>query len=87
MRHTNVVSPGHKTQINPSHWSPRLEPRNHDICMLYAVGRYTTEHLAARFGLSRGQVQRIAKQGGVIRTRAEGNRVSAPLKRKHRIRL
>lgn len=73
--------------INPEHWSPRLEPRNYEICRAYASGRFTTEQIAKHFGLTRKQVQRIVREGGVGRTRAEGNRVAAPLKRKHRVRV
>jgi hypothetical protein len=53
---------------------------------MYASGRHTTEHIARRFKLSRRQVIYIAKQGAVVRTQAEANRVSAPLKPKYRVR-
>ena len=77
---------GMKVAIDPSAWSLRLEPRNHDVCVAYASGRYTCGQIAARYNLTRRQVQRIAKQGGVIRTAGESNRLITPLKARHRIR-
>lgn len=76
-----------KVTIDPSHWNPRLEPRNHDICVAYASGRYTTTQIAEYFKLDRRQIARIVQQGGVARTQSEANRVAAPLKRKHRVRI
>ena len=60
--------------------------RNDQICELYASEHYTTEAIAKAFGISRRRVQQLAKAAGIIRTRAEGNRVATPLKSKHRIR-
>lgn len=56
------------------------------ICELYASRRFTTKHIAAKHGLTARQVQRIVKRYGLARTQAEGNRVAAPLKPRHRIR-
>lgn len=75
-----------KHNINPAAWSLRLEPRNHEICVMYADGRYLPRQVAARFDLTVRQVERIAKQGGVGRTRGEANRDYAALKPRHRIR-
>ncbi|MGJ5804331.1 hypothetical protein ACSCB1_35275 [Streptomyces europaeiscabiei] len=75
-----------KITVDPSHWSLRLEPRNYEICQLYASGKFTTEQIARSFHLNPRQVQRIVKQGGVGRTLPEANRVMAPLKSKHRVR-
>lgn len=60
--------------------------RDAAIVSAYVKGEYTTEHIARRFGLSRSQVARIARRHGVGRTRAEANRVAAPLKSRRRIR-
>lgn len=75
-----------KLVVTPLHWSIRLEPRNHEVCVLYASGKYTTEQIGRAKGLTPRQVQRIAKQGPVLRTRAQSNRAVAELKSKHRIR-
>lgn len=61
--------------------------RNKKIAEAYSSGQYLTEHIARAFGLSRRRVQEIAREQGVVRTRAEANRVASPLKSKRRIRL
>lgn len=86
MSHIMAVQLGNHFTINPGSWSLRLEPRNHDVCVAYASCHYTTQQIAASFGITRRQVQRIVKQGGVGRSQAEGNRVAAPLKPRHRVR-
>jgi 5-methylcytosine-specific restriction endonuclease McrA len=60
--------------------------RNEQICELYTSKRYTTQAIATAFSMSRRRVQQIVTAAGLIRTRAESNRVVAPLKPKHRIR-
>jgi DNA-binding transcriptional regulator LsrR (DeoR family) len=61
--------------------------RDKEIAEAYASGDFTTIHIASTFGLSRRRVQQIAKDYGVVRTRAEGNRVATPLKSRRRLRL
>ncbi len=64
----------------------KLSPDLHEaVAKLYATGRYTTEQLAKQYNVSTRQVQRIAKNKGVIRTQAEANKIAAPLKRYHTI--
>lgn len=60
--------------------------RDHEIARLYTSGQYLTEQIAHTFGLSRRRVQQIAQERGVLRTKADANRVATPLKRKRRIR-
>lgn len=86
VRDYGMIIAAMKVTINPIHWSPRLEPRNHDICVLYASGKFTTEQIAKSKSLNVRQIQRIAAQGGVIRSLAQSNRVMARLKSTHRIR-
>ena len=50
------------------------------IIKMYEIGKTTTWDIAERFGITPRQVQRIAKDAGVIRSQAAGNRVAAPLK-------
>lgn len=66
-----------KYQGNYSKLSPELHKA---IAKLYATGSYTTEHLASVYKVSARTIQRIATKHGVIRTQAEANKVSAPLK-------
>ncbi len=61
--------------------------RNKKIADAYASGDFTTIHIANTFGLSRRRVQQIAKDYGVVRTQAEGNRAATPLKSRRRLRL
>ena len=67
-------------------WSIRLEPRNHEICVLYARGKYMTKQIAESKHMSRRQVERIVKQGGVLRSRHDSNLVAGSLRPRHRIR-
>lgn len=60
--------------------------RNRRIAEAYSSGDFPTEHIASSFGISRRRVQQIAREHGVVRTRAEGNRAATPLKSKRRIR-
>lgn len=55
------------------------------VIALYKTGEYTTEQIARNYSISPRQVQRIAKQYGVIRTLAEGNRTAAPHKHYHKL--
>ncbi len=61
--------------------------RNRKIADAYTSGDFTTIHIASTFGLSRRRVQQIARDHGVVRTQAEGNRVATPLKSRRRLRL
>lgn len=61
--------------------------RNQRITRAYQSCEFTTEYIAERYGITPRRVQQIAKQYGIVRTRAEGNRVATPLKRQRRIRL
>lgn len=47
------------------------------INQAYASGKYTTESIAKRYGVSPRQVQRIATKAGTIRTIAESNKLMA----------
>jgi len=66
---------------------PNPTVRNQKIVAAYESGHFTTERIAEAFGLKRRRVLQIVKAAGVVRTRAEGNRVAAPLKRKHRLHI
>ena len=55
------------------------------VSQLYASRHFTTEHVAKTYGITPRSVQRIAKKWGVIRTRAESNKLVAPLKHYHRV--
>lgn len=57
------------------------------VLALYKSGKFTTEQIARNYNLSPRQVQRIAKNAGIIRTLAESNKLIAPLKRYHTIPL
>jgi DNA-binding transcriptional regulator LsrR (DeoR family) len=61
--------------------------RNHQIATAYQSGRFLTEHIAKRFGISRRRVQQIAREYGIVRTQAEGSRAATPLKSQRRLRL
>lgn len=50
------------------------------VVALYTSGKFTTENIAKNYDLSNRQVQRIARNYGVIRTQAESNKLIAPLK-------
>lgn len=63
------------------------QDRNHKIANAYQSAEFTTEYIAQKFGITPRRVQQIAKDFGIVRTRAEGNRVATPLKRSRRIRL
>lgn len=64
----------------------KLSPKLHEaVAKLYASGLYTTEQLAKQYNVSTRQIQRIAKNKGVIRTLAEANKIAAPLKHYHTI--
>ncbi len=52
---------------------------------MYKSCKFTTEYIAKLYGVSVRQVQRIARNGGVIRDIAEANRVAAPLKHYHHV--
>jgi len=75
-----------KTLTIPSMWQRRNIERNIEICRLYDLGKFTTAHIARRFGLSTRIVQRMVGQAGLARTIAESNVVLASLKSKHRVR-
>ena len=57
-----------------------LKDKHYSIIQLYKSGSYTTEYIAKLHSISTKQVQRIAKKAGVIRTQAEANKISVPLK-------
>lgn len=59
--------------------------RNAEIARLYASAEFMTEHIAKTFGITPRRVQQIAKERGVIRAHADGNRTATPLKAKRRI--
>lgn len=61
--------------------------RDSRLCEMYTSGRYTTEQIAKHFGVTTRAVQRCARKYGVIRTQAESNRLMAPLKAYHRMRV
>ena len=48
-------------------------------------GKYTTQQLARKFGITPRSIQRTAKKYGVIRTLAESNKDVAPLKNYYRM--
>lgn len=50
------------------------------VAKLYEIGKTTTWDIAKRFDISPRQVQRIAKNAGVIRPQDVANKVAAPLK-------
>lgn len=62
-----------------------ISDKHQGVLALYKSGKYTTEKIAENYGLTVRQVQRIAKNNGIIRTQAEANRIAAPLKNYHTI--
>lgn len=56
------------------------QQRDRAIKQLYISGKYTTEYIAKTYGITSRQVQRIALNGGYVRTQAEANKLIAPLK-------
>lgn len=75
-----------KTLLIPPNWRRGNIERNIRICRLYESGKFTTEHIAKLHRLTPRAVQKIAAQGGVVRTIAESNVLIAALKAKHRVR-
>lgn len=57
------------------------------ILSMYLSGSYTTESIAKQFNITSRSVQRLAKKHGIIRTQAEANRLSVPLKSYHKTPL
>ena len=55
------------------------------ILEMYASGKITTTAIAKQFSLSTKTIQRIAQEGGVLRTRAQSNKLISPLKRRRPI--
>lgn len=60
-----------------------VNDRHRGIVGLYKSGRYTTEKIALVYNVSVRQVQRVAKDAGIIRTQAEANKLMAPFKNYH----
>lgn len=54
---------------------------------MYRSRQYTVEYISKLYGVSLRQVQRVARNAGVIRTLAEANRVAAPLRHYHHVPL
>lgn len=64
----------------------KLIPYQHkSIAEMYKSGKFTTEYIAKTYQVTTRQVQRIAKNAGVIRTLAEANKSAAPLKHYHHV--
>src|SRR5689334_18112019 len=72
--------------IIPRYWQRGKIERNLQICQSYVSEKYRTEQIAKFHQLTPRAVQKIVGQAGIVRTRAEGNRVASPLKSKRRLR-
>jgi hypothetical protein len=59
---------------------PKVNPRHIAIANMYASGKYMTSKIASWYHITPKSVQRIAKKHGVLRTRAESNKLMAPYK-------